>query len=489
MDSVGRLRHLLPVAPGKRSVAAFLFAFLGLMVLSDWVGKIGSDSLFVKRFGVEYVPVMYVVTPIAMLAVSALVFSLVDRVARRALLIGYVAAVIAGSIVIHLALPLGGAIFPVAYVFTHGVKETIYLLFWIYVGELYDSEQAKRLFPLYAGAVLVGKILGGVVAAAIAEPVHSENFIGAQAVGFAFCLVLLLAYRRLPDVRREAARAAERAQTISERIRGSLAGYRAVASDELLRSLGVGIFLWYFLMQVGNYLFLVGLDLSSTMSGRGGEDQFSVMYASVYTASTLVALALQVFVTGDLVRRFGVARALFVFPVWYLLTYTGALAAFNFVTATAIQLGERVVVPAIHRPVSEVVYTQVPAAMRSRARAFLSGGVNALGNLSAATLLLAAAAAGASSSIVLGIASVFSVVFVLNAFDLRRTLGRRIASNLASRDPAARREALLMLEGEGGAVPTDSLRSVLGRGSADVAEGVSRALRRRGALASVSEDL
>ncbi len=167
------LRSLLPAKPGERKLALLLYTLLTLMVLADWVGKVGADSLFVKRLGVQYIPAMYIVTPIAMLATSALLFALVDRVRRRALLFYYCLFVAVASLAIQAAVPLGGLVFPVAYVFAHGVKETIYLLFWVYAGNLYDNEQSSRLFPFFAGAILVGKILGGFLAVGLADVIHA----------------------------------------------------------------------------------------------------------------------------------------------------------------------------------------------------------------------------------------------------------------------------------------------------------------------------
>ena len=482
------VRGLVPVRREERGLALLLFVFLTLMVLADWIGKIGADSLFVKRFGVQNIPAMYILTPLAMLASSAAIFAFVGRVRRRTLLSAFVAIVMVASVVIQLAIPLGGAIFPIAYIFAHGVKETIYLLFWIYVGNLYDSEQAKRLFPLFAGAVLVGKILGGVLSVPLADLIHAENFIGSQAVGFLAALLLIAAYwRHLPEGAGADARR-RRARGPIASVRESVDGYRTVASDSLMRRFGVGIFFWYFLMQIGSYLYLVGLDTASAVAAsRASEDLFSQMYASVYTSGTFAALAIQFFLTGGLVRRAGLAWTLLVFPAWYLATYTGAFVALNFVTAVAIQLGERVVVPAIHRPATELVYSQVEDAIRPRARAFLSGGVNAFGNIAAAGLLIGTAALGLTSTIVLGLAGVFSLLFVANTWTLRRTLGERIAANLASADPSLRRNALLMLPSDGGTVPTAALRAILPTASEDVSAGIRAALARRGALAISAE--
>src|SRR5438046_4385245 len=195
----------LPLRRGESGLGLFLYGLLTLMVAADWVGKLGADSLFVKRWGVNYVPVMYIVTPVPMFAVSAMIFFFVDRVRRRTLLLWYVAGVTLLSIAIQAGVTFQGQLAngwivqPISYVFAHGVKETIYILFWVYDGNLYDAQQSKRLFPFFAGSVLVGKILGGAIGAGIAPLIHAENFIGAQAVGFMVCFLALVIYRGLPE--------------------------------------------------------------------------------------------------------------------------------------------------------------------------------------------------------------------------------------------------------------------------------------------------
>jgi ATP/ADP translocase len=480
------LRGLLPLQRDERRLALFLYALLTLMVLADWVGKVGSDSLFVKRFGVQWLPVMFVATPIAMLATSALLFAVIDRLRRRTLLLGYVAAVMVLSVAIQAALPGGGLIYPLAYVFAHGVKETIYLVFWVYAGNLYDTEQAKRLFPIFAGAVLVGKILGGVLAAGLSEVIHAENMIGAQAVGFAAALVLLILYRDLPEGRGRQ-REASRGKGLAATLRDSVEGLRAVTADRLLRTLGVNVFFWYLLMQMGTYLYYVGLDVSSQLAtARKSEDSFVQIYSSVYTSASVLGLAVQLFLTAPLLKRFGIGTVLHIFPVWYLFAYGAALWSFNLVTSVAIQLGERVWIPAIHRPTTELVYSQVSSRIRPRARAFLSGGVNALGNVTAAAVLISSTWLGFSERI-LALSTALSALFIANSWSLQRALGQRIAENLRSEDAELRLNAVQMLAGEGTSVPTAALREVLRSPAADVEHGVRLALTRRGALAVAAD--
>ena len=485
------LRDAFPLRRGEWGLGLFLYALLTLMVASDWIGKLGADSLFVKRWGVNYVPVMYIVTPIAMLAVSAMIFFFVDRVRRRTLLLWYVAGVtllsvaIQGGVWVQGQLDYGWIVQPISYVFAHGVKETIYILFWVYAGNLYDAGQSKRLFPFFAGSVLVGKILGGAIGAGIAPLIHAENFIGAQAVGFMVCFVALVVYRGLPEGHGSRL-AEERSKGIAASLKDSVDGYRAVASDRMLRTFGVGVFFWYFLMQFGNFLYLVGLDQSTAGTGTGSEDLFSQLYASVYTSSSLVALFIQSVFTGALLRRFGIARVLFVLPLWFLGSYAAATFNFNIITAIAIQLSERIVIPAIHRPASELVYSQVVAAIRPRARAFLSGGVNAFGNFAAAIALLAGLQLH-DNQLLLAVATGLSGVYLYNAAHMMRLFGRRILENLSSIEPDVRFSAAEILATEHGAVPEDLLRSLDGTIPADVEHGVRVALTRRGLLAVAAD--
>jgi ATP/ADP translocase len=486
------LRDALPLRRGEWGLALFLYFLLTVMVGADWVGKLGADALFVKRYGVQNVPWMYIITPIAMLAVSALIFFFIDRMRRRTMLLVYVAAVALLSVGIQYAITtnaIGSVVQPISYVFAHGVKETIYILFWVYAGNLYDAEQSKRLFPFFAGSVLVGKILGGVIGAAIAPIIHAENFIGAQAVGFFVCFVALVVYRGLPEGRSGEVEDKHRPQGVKATIRETTDGYRAVTSDNLLRTFGVGVFFWYFLMQFANFLYLLGLDQSSALSATGTEreDLFSQLYASVYTSSSLVALAIQSFITSGLLRRIGIAWMLFVLPLWFLGTYAAAAWwNLNLVTGVALQLGERIWIPAIHRPASELVYSQVSAAIRPRARAFLSGGVNAFGNMAAAVALIVGLRTSDVQTL-LATGTGLSLVYVYNAWHTRRLFGRRIAQNLTSPDPDLRRNAADMLSSEGGAVPDDLLKSLGGRVPADVEHGVRLALTRKGILAVAAD--
>ena len=481
---IGYLKGLYPVKREERGVVFLLYALLTITVIANWVGKVGSNSIFIKNVGVPFLPLAYILAPVVLLIASSVIFTLVGRMRRRDLFIWYVGFVTVLSIVAQVGLSISAADYWFTYILAQVVKDTVYLIFWVYVGNLFDTEQSKRIFPLFAGSLLVGKIVGGFLAVGLTPIIHSEYFMAVEAAGFGLAFVILVLYRRhLPEG--EGAVTVEKAQprSIGQRLAGSLGGYRIVSSDRLLRPFGVNIFFWYFLMQIANYLFSAGLDAATpSATVQGGQDSYTILYASVYTSGSLIALGIQTFFTGALIRRLGVSMLLFAFPLWYVVTY-GAGFAFGLTALIAVllQAAERIVVPAVHLPATQVVYNQVASAVRPRARAFFAGGLNAIAEIGAALVLLAGAV-NANPAAVLAFGTVCSVAFTANTVVLRRALGRRIVENLKSEDPELRRNAAQMLHGEGRAVPTQELQGLLGEGSADVEARVRLALTRRGAL-------
>jgi AAA family ATP:ADP antiporter len=482
------LRNLFPVRREERGIVFLLYTLLTITVIANWVGKVGSNSIFIKSVGVKYLPIAYVAAPLVLLVASSVIFSLVGRMRRRDLFIWYVGIVTVLSIAAQVLLPVTNTDYWFTYVLAQVVKDTIYLIFWVYAGNLFDSEQSKRIFPLFAGSLLVGKIVGGFLAAGLTPIIHSDAFMAIEAAGFALAFVILVVFRRhLPEG--EGAVTVEKAQpkSIGERLAGSLNGYKLVSRDRLLRPFGVNIFFWYFLMQIANYLFAAGLDAASKAGTlQQSQDDYTLLYASVYTSGSIVALLIQTFLTGGLIRRFGVSVVIFAFPLWYLVTfgagtYYGLTAGAGLLIAVLLQAAERIVIPAIHLPATQIIYSQVASTVRPRARAFFSGGLNAVAEIGAA-LVLVAGAISASPQVVLGFGTVCSALFVGNTLGLRRALGRRIVQNLRSEDPELRRNAAQMLHGEGRAVPTADLQGLLGEGSADIEARVQNALVRRGKL-------
>src|SRR5207253_8577212 len=103
---VSWLRGLFPVRREERGIVSLLYVVLAITVIANWVGKVGSNAIFIKNVGVTLLPIAYVLAPVVLLVASSLIFSLVGRMRRRDLFIWYVGVVTVLSIAAQVLLPV-----------------------------------------------------------------------------------------------------------------------------------------------------------------------------------------------------------------------------------------------------------------------------------------------------------------------------------------------------------------------------------------------
>ena len=139
-------------------------------------GRSARDALFFTHFGIQYLPVMYFFNALFLVLCSAAYSSLVDRLDRGRFLAGISVIFIAGLVVSRVILlghPRG--FYPVLYVFCQIIWYFSLMQFWTFAGDLFDTRQAKRLFPFLAVGALFGMIGVGLTRQRIIHALGTEN--------------------------------------------------------------------------------------------------------------------------------------------------------------------------------------------------------------------------------------------------------------------------------------------------------------------------
>ena len=172
------MNRLLGLRPGEGrpvglAVGASFFAAAGLMI-----GQSGIEALFFSRYGVEKLPVMYLLLGTTMFVASIGVVALLGRVgrARACLLIPLAIAVIASAGRIGLAADVSW-IYPALWLLQGAAYFLIGLAVWGLAGIVTDTRQAKRFFPLIGGGGVLGQVIGGLVTTPLASWIGADNLI------------------------------------------------------------------------------------------------------------------------------------------------------------------------------------------------------------------------------------------------------------------------------------------------------------------------
>ncbi len=159
-------------------VALMFVAWAGLAL-----GQSSIDALLFARYGVDLLPLLYVLLGVLSAVVSLVVTGLLQRTPPRSLFVT-IPLVLAVLLVLgRVAVSSGTAAVYGAMWLLAGVAllvQGFYL--WGIAGLVTDTRQAKRLFPLFAAGGIAGAAVGGLITGPLAAWLGAENLLLVWAV-------------------------------------------------------------------------------------------------------------------------------------------------------------------------------------------------------------------------------------------------------------------------------------------------------------------
>ena len=236
-------------------------------------------------------------------------------------------------------------------------------VFWQLMVDIFSSEDGKRLFGFIAAGATIGAIVGSGVTASLARHVP----VAVLLIGAALLLeVAVFGVRRLS---RQSARLHTRPaeQAAETPIGGNvLAGITHPFKSSYL--MNVSAFLLLFAITSTFLYFQQAGIVSRSFHDRGAQTAF---FATIDLAVNVLTLLVQLFLTGRIVRSFGVGPTLAFLPALTIVGF-GVLALLpGIASLMTFQVLRRSSDYAIARPTREVLYTVVPREDRYKAKSFI----------------------------------------------------------------------------------------------------------------------
>jgi AAA family ATP:ADP antiporter len=242
------------------------------------------------------------------------------------------------------------------------------MVFWALLADRFSSDQGKRLFALIAVGGTLGAIFGPWLASRLAEPLGTPALllVAAGFLGIAIALAWWLVWTR-PD--RDASAAATPAPAAEEalRIGGSpWAGLRAVfASPYLLGIAG------YVLAMTVVATFIYFTRLQMVALAESDLDARTGLLGNIDMWTQIAVLLLQLTLTGQIIRRFGLGVALAALPVATALGFVGLAIYGSFAMLIALEAMSKAVQRGLTRPAREALFTVVSREDKYKAKAFI----------------------------------------------------------------------------------------------------------------------
>jgi hypothetical protein len=366
-------------------IALFGWTALLLFLLSGSSIILGNfaETAFLKRFGIKYLPVIYMLNAAITFVIMGLLAGVMARLPGIRLLT-YVLVFCGGSVAaLRFVIPFEfKLLYPLLYIMKAQYIILLGLLFWNLANDLFNTRQAKRLFPLITAGGVVGSIIGSVGTPPLAALISMDNLMLAYAV-----LVLLAALTAgkmgthfpallISDSKAEKTGSRpsimKQFQDVIPLMQGS-----ALVGVLILLTLLPNL-----LIPVLNYQF--NFAVNSQFATETGMVRFFGYFRGFMSAISLVLL----FFVSKAYDRWGLPVALMFHPFNYLLVFVAFLLRFDVFAAMYARLSTNVIRTTLNKPVTDILMGIFPVSYRAALRPFLRGTVVRVGLFTGAGIIL-----------------------------------------------------------------------------------------------------
>jgi ATP/ADP translocase len=140
-----------------------------------------AETAFLKRFGVEYLPMIFMVNSVSTFFIMGFMTGIMGRIPGSRLLSYTLVACGISVAGLRFVVPLGyNMLYPILYVLKAQYEILLVLLFWNLANDLFNTRQSKRLFPLITAGGVVGGIIGSFGTPILARAIFIDNLICRQ---------------------------------------------------------------------------------------------------------------------------------------------------------------------------------------------------------------------------------------------------------------------------------------------------------------------
>lgn len=364
-----RIRALLNIHAEESHTAALVVGVMLLTSAGFTLGSKGVETLFYTRYGVEYLPYMFLLSGVLSLIISLGMTALLARVRREHLYILVPIGVAVTTVIAWLLLfSPWSLIYPILWLGKEVINSLVSLVVWGIAGTVCDTRQSKRLFPLFNAGRILGAVIGGFGTGFLVNQIGTQNLLLVWAVMLllAFLLTRALLLGRVPQ---EPPRKSKRRKKESSFIREIQQGFQFVRGSSLMLWISAAAIFFSILYRCIELPFAQAV----TTQYLGDEKSLAGFLGLFDGLSTAAAFLASTFIANRLYVRFGIMNAILALPVIYLFGFAGITFSYTFLVIVAFRFLQMLWLSGIADSAYQAMFNAVPSARRDQVRAFIGG--------------------------------------------------------------------------------------------------------------------
>ncbi len=378
-----KLLDLLKIYEEEISLFLWTAAILFIIRSSGIILNNYAETAFLKRFGVEFLPMVNMLNAVATFFITGLLAAFLSRTSGARLL--FYIFIFSGVFVtaIRLLIPMGfNLLYPLLFMLKSQLELLQALLFWNMCNDLFNTRQSKRLFPLLTAGGVIGLILGSFGTPYFARLFSMDNllylYLVTTIIGALMIQAMGRSYATLIFTEKTGTSGKKNPAMIEEIKRV----YPLVKDSILVKIVLVLTFMPNVVIPIMNYQF--NYAVNEQFASESAMIQFFGNFRAVLY---IISLFILLFV-GRIYGRWGLPVALMFHPFNYMLAFMAFLLRFDVISAIYAKMSTNILRTTINGPANSILIGLFPESYRDMIRPFLRGTVVRLALFTGSSLIL-----------------------------------------------------------------------------------------------------
>lgn len=351
-----------------------LVAYLFLAIAGSVASKAARDALFLERYRAVDLPYADIAIALIVGVVASVYIRAGQRLNIRNLQVASLGAFAASALgfwwwATSPALE-SASLFLLIYVWVGVLSVLAPAQVWMLANFVLTTREAKRSFGLIGSGAILGWIVGGLATRVAVGQYGTEVMLALTAAAQVVCIGLVeMVWRQRPG--RSGADDPAGAQAGG----GLWSALEVIAGSRYLKAIGAVILLSSLATTVEAWQFK-----AIAKTAIPDTDELAMFFGTFNMSAGLASLALQLLLTGRVLRRAGIGVTLFIVPVALTVTSIGLLATGTLLAATLLRGSDQVLRYSIDKSTVELLYLPVPVQQIFAVKSFIDTAVYRMGD-------------------------------------------------------------------------------------------------------------
>ena len=342
-----------------------------------------AETAFLKRFGVEYLPIVYIVNSISAFVIMGFIAGIMVRLPANRLLkyLFLFCGISVGGL--YFVIPLGfDLLYPLLFILKTQYEVLLALVFWNLANDLFNTRQSKRLFPLLSVGGVLGGVIGSFGTPFLARVMSLDNlmlaYLGTTMMG---AIAVKRMGTRFPTLLLSDKDPKKRKQrtSIAQEFKKAIP---LIKESRLVKILIMLTLMPNVVIPILNYQFNYAIDQSFATEG------LMIQFFGYFRgAMNVISLLILLFV-GRLYGRWGLPVVLMFHPINYMFVFIAFLLRFDLFSAMYARLSTNIIRTTMNVPATNIMMGLFPESYRNVIRPFLRGTVVRIGVLMGAGFIM-----------------------------------------------------------------------------------------------------